>query len=85
MQDTDAIPGRITRRDSRGTEFRDTLGRRWTLPPAKPGYTRATGLRCFMFTTAAVYAATPEEAEKFADAHELRGPRAREYYAELSS
>lgn len=81
----DPVPGRITRRDSRGTEFRDNAGRRWTLPPTKPSYASRSGLRCFMFTTAAVYAATPEEAEAFADAHELRGPRAREYHAELSS
>jgi hypothetical protein len=48
------------------------------------GYGQASGLRCFMFTTAAVYAATREDAEAFADAHQLRGPRAREYHADLS-
>jgi hypothetical protein len=88
----DAIPGRITRRDSRGTEFRDTVGRRWVFPAYAPGHhpygyfgkMLDAGWHCVMFTTAAVYAATPEEAEAFADAHELRGPRAREYHAELS-
>lgn len=48
------------------------------------GYGQASGLRCFMFTTAAVYAPDRAAAEAFADAHELRGPRAREYHAELS-
>jgi hypothetical protein len=48
------------------------------------GYGQASGLRCFMFTTAAVYAPDREAAEAFADAHELRGRRASEYHAELS-
>ncbi len=48
------------------------------------GYGQASGLRCFMFTTAAVYAPDREAAEAFADAHELRGPQAREYHADLS-
>lgn len=81
----DPVPGRITRRDARGTEFRDTAGRRWVFPPAKPSYASVSGLRCFMFVTAAVYAATREEAEAFADVHQLRGPLAHEYLAELSS
>jgi hypothetical protein len=34
-------------------------------------YASATGLRCFMFSLAVVYAATPEEAEQFADRHGL--------------
>jgi hypothetical protein len=49
-----------------------------------PGYGRLTGLRCFMFTTAAVYASDRATAEAFADANQLRGPLAREYHAELS-
>lgn len=92
----DPVPGRITRRDSRGTEFRDVLGRRWVFPPAPlmgrfrdpqflPGYGQVCRLKCFMFATAAVYAATREEAEAFADAHQLRGPLAHEYLAELTS
>jgi hypothetical protein len=38
-----------------------------------------------MFTTAAVYAADRDAAESYADAHQLRGPVARAYHAELSS
>lgn len=49
-----------------------------------PGYGEASGLRCFMFTTAAVYAPDRETADAFADAHGLRGPLAREYHGELS-
>jgi hypothetical protein len=49
------------------------------------GYGQASGLRCFMFTTAAVYAPDRKAAEAFADAHGLRGPQASAYHAELSS
>lgn len=90
----DAIPGRITRRDNRGTEFRDVLGRRWVFPPAPllgrfrdpqhlPGYGQAAGLKCFMFPVAGVYATTREEAEAFADANNLRGPVAQDDLAAL--
>jgi hypothetical protein len=48
------------------------------------GYGQASGLRCFMFTTAAVYATGRLAAEAFADAHQLRGPQAREYHGQLS-
>jgi hypothetical protein len=58
---------------------------RFTQSQLLPGYGQATSLRCFMFTTAAVYAPTREAAEAFADAHQLRGPRAREFHAELSA
>jgi hypothetical protein len=46
-------------------------------------YAAVSGLRCFMFTTAAVYAPDWATASAFADAHELCGPRAREYHTEL--
>lgn len=58
---------------------------RFTESQLLPGYGQASGLRCFMYTTAAVYAPTREVADAIADAHELRGARAREYHAELSS
>jgi hypothetical protein len=50
-----------------------------------PGYAGAAGLLCYLFPVAAVYAASREQAEAFADAHGLRGPEARAYCAELSS
>jgi hypothetical protein len=89
----DAIPGRITRRDSRGTEFRDNADRRWVFPAYAPGrhpygyFGRMTdaGWHCVMFTTAAVFAPTVADAEAFADANGLRGAQARAYHAELSS
>jgi hypothetical protein len=56
---------------------------RFTPSQLLPGYGQASGLRCFMFTTAAVYAPDRATAEAFADAHELRGPLAREYHAAL--
>jgi hypothetical protein len=34
-------------------------------------YQRVTGLRCFMFSLGAVYAATPEQADQFASEHGL--------------
>jgi hypothetical protein len=37
-------------------------------------YGQASGLRCYMFATAAVYAPTREAATAFADANDLRGP-----------
>lgn len=58
---------------------------RFRAPDDQPGYGGAAGLRCFMFTTAAVYAPDRAAADAFADAHGLRGPQAREYHAELSS
>jgi hypothetical protein len=47
-------------------------------------YAAVSGLRCFMFTTAAVYAVSRDAADAFADANQLRGPQAREYHSELS-
>jgi hypothetical protein len=58
---------------------------RFTQSQLLPGYGQASGLRCFMFTTAAVYAPGRLAAEAYADAHDLRGPQARAYHAELSS
>lgn len=80
---------RARRRSSAGErpDFREpayALGR-FTESKLLPGYGQASGLRCFMFTTAAVYAPTREEADAIADAHDLRGPRANAYHAELSS
>jgi hypothetical protein len=57
---------------------------RFTKSQLLPGYGQASGLRCYMFTTAAVYAPDRETAEAFADTHQLRGPQAREYHADLS-
>lgn len=37
-----------------------------------PGYGEASGLRCWMFATAAVFAPDRATAEAFADAHGLR-------------
>jgi hypothetical protein len=56
-------------------------------------YAAATGLRCFMFALGAVYAATPEEADQFADRHGLWNRRpdgtwgrdASEAHAQLSA
>ena len=39
-----------------------------------PSYAEVTGLRCFMFTLAAVYAAGPDEARAFAVEHRLIDP-----------
>ena len=52
---------------------------RFTPPDSEllPGYGRLTGLRCFMYTTAAVYAPDRDTADAYADAHQLRGPEAR--------
>ena len=58
---------------------------RFRRPQLLPGYGEASGLRCFMFPTAAVYAPDRAAAHAFADAHQLRGPAAREHRAELSS
>lgn len=68
-------------------DFREpayALGR-FTESKLLPGYGQASGLRCFMYATAAVYAPTREAADAIADAHDLRGPRANAYHAELSS
>jgi hypothetical protein len=58
---------------------------RFTQSQLLRGYGQARGLRCFMFTTAAVFAPTREAAEAYADVHQLRGPQAYAYHAELSS
>lgn len=57
---------------------------RFTESQLLPGYGQASGLRCFMYTTAAVYAVNRDAADAFADANQLRGPQAREYHSELS-
>lgn len=39
-----------------------------------PGYGEASGLHCWLFSTAAVFALDRATAEAYADAHHLRGP-----------